>query len=110
MDSSFMHYTPTARTDIAFNLALGTSLGGVKSIVVAGASDFSDNIELFKKTIFTHKVPFLILLYNDNETKRLPIKTFRLLDNYEGALKKANSFILKNKMPCALLIEDGGLE
>ena len=105
MDSSFMHYIPTVRNDIAFSLALGTSLCGVKSIVIANGSKFLEDYEKLKNTVFSHKVPFLILLFNDCNIKKLPMKTFKLGDAFESNLKRASSFALSNKTQVIILID-----
>lgn len=109
MDSGFMHYIPTVRTDIAFNLALGTSIGGIKSIVIAGSSAFIENYGLLESTVLKHEVPILILIYNNSDVTRLPIKTFKLTDSYDKVLNKADKFIMKNKKQCAILINEGDL-
>ena len=108
MDSGFMHYTPTVRPDIAFSLAIGTVLGGVKSVVIADGISFLEEYSKINKLILAHRCSFLILLYN-NTSDKIPIKTFNMDSSFEDVLKKADNYISKNKKPCAIVFNEGVL-
>jgi len=108
MNSSFMHYIPAVRENVAVGLSNGVRMTGIKSGVIMDAKNIHNIMETLLFNL-KYKIPVLIILQGEVYNK--------LLNMYKVPYKKFNSdlktvklitnTIEKKSIPGILLLEEG---
>lgn len=86
MNSDFMHYIPAVNIDIAVSLAIGSLLGGFKSVVISD----NENFDRFRKELI-YVTPVLFLLPEKTTASGFLNVDFTNLEDLEKVFKKSFS-------------------
>ena len=109
MTPEMMHYIPAVNAVNAVGLVSGASLSGHKGAVLLDAYDLYDTLSTINKFNIEYKIPFLLIIYNNNAKIRcrLNLKTINISKNYKEELLYIDNEITKSKIPAMILFNEG---
>ncbi len=108
MDSRIMHYIPAVDENSAANIVSGSSITGIKSMIMMPANKIFNIIGLLNFFILKYNIPFLILSHGSKDQISLFNKVgiySKFIDtDYRKYLRFVSNKSIRTGKPCGIVI------